>query len=64
MREEYRVVGVESRTRSARKPIGQIVRIQQNGGVTAATTVNRRGLATASPVSDYQRGDIPWHESS
>jgi hypothetical protein len=33
--EDCRVVGVERRTPLVRKPSGQIIRIQQNGRVTA-----------------------------
>ena len=46
--EDYRVVGVERRTPLVRKPSGQIIRIQQNGRVTAATTAARRGLAAVA----------------
>jgi len=35
--EEYRVVGDERRTSPVRKPSGQIIRIQQDGRMTAAT---------------------------
>ena len=43
--EDYRVVGVERRAPLVRKPTGQIIRIQQNGRVTAATMAARRRLA-------------------
>ena len=43
--EDYRVVGVERTTPLVRKPTGQIIRIQQNGRVTAATMAARRRLA-------------------
>jgi len=43
--EDYRAVGVERRTPLVRKPTGQIIRIQQNGRVTAATMAARRRLA-------------------
>ena len=46
--EDYRVVGVERRTPLVRKPSGQIIRIQQNGRMTAATTVARRRLAAVA----------------
>jgi hypothetical protein len=42
---DYRVVGIERRTPLVRKPTGQIIRIQQNGRVTAATMAARRQLA-------------------
>ena len=47
--EDYRVVGVERRTPLVRKPTGQIIRIQQNGRLTAPTVAARRRLATVSP---------------
>jgi hypothetical protein len=43
--EDYRVVGVERRTPLVRKPTGQVIRIQQNGRVTAATIAARYRLA-------------------
>jgi hypothetical protein len=46
--EEYRVVGVERRTRLVRRRTGQIIRIQQNGGVNAATISARRRLAAVA----------------
>lgn len=61
--EDYRVVGVDHNAPLVRKPTGQIIRIQQNGRLSAATIGAARRLATASPVSDY-RGDASWHESS
>ena len=50
--EDYRVVGVERRTPLVRKPTGQIIRIQQNGRLAAATIAPRRRLAAASRVSN------------
>ena len=50
--EDYRVVGVERRTPLVRKPTGQIIRIGQNGRLTAATDAARRRVAAASPTSD------------
>jgi len=47
--EDYRVVGVEHSAPLVRKPSGQIIRIQQNGRLTAATVAAKRRLATASP---------------
>jgi hypothetical protein len=61
--EDYRVVGVERSAPLVRKPTGQIIRIQQNGRLSAATIAARRRLANASTVSDW-RGDASWHESS
>jgi hypothetical protein len=54
--EDYRVVGVERRTPLVRKPSGQIVRIQQNGRMTAATTATRRGLAAVARqrIANYE----------
>jgi hypothetical protein len=49
--EGYRVVGVELRTPLVRKPTGQIIRIQQNGRVTAATTAARHRLVAVA-ISD------------
>ena len=46
--ENYRVVGVERRTPLVRKPTGQIIRIQQNGRVTAATMAARRMLVAST----------------
>ena len=46
--EDYRVVGAEHRTPLVRKPSGQIIRIKQNGRMTAATTVARRRLAAVA----------------
>ena len=60
--DDFRVVGVDGRAPLVRKPTGQIIRIQQNGRLTAAAVAERR-LATASPISN-QRGDASWHESS
>ena len=46
--EDYGVVGVERRTPLVRKPSGQIIRIQQNGRLTAATITARRRLAATT----------------
>ncbi|MGO8905064.1 MAG: hypothetical protein ACLQMH_05495 [Solirubrobacteraceae bacterium] len=62
--EDYRVVGVDHCAPLVRKPTGQIIRIQQNGRLTAATSAARHRLASASPVSDARKGDLSWHESS
>jgi hypothetical protein len=43
--EDYRVVGFDRRAPLIRKPTGQILRIQQNGRLIAATTADKRGLA-------------------
>lgn len=42
---DYRVVGVDSSAPLVRKPTGEIMRIQQNGRLTAATVAVRRRLA-------------------
>jgi hypothetical protein len=63
--EDYRVVGVERRTSLVRKPSEQIIRIQQNGRMTAATIAARRNLAAvASRRTANYEGDASWHESS
>jgi hypothetical protein len=46
--EDYAVLGLERRTPVARKPTGQIMRIQQNGRLTAATIAARRRLAVVA----------------
>jgi hypothetical protein len=63
--EDYRVVGAEHRTPLVRKPTGQIIRIHQNGRVTAATIAARRRLAAVARqrLTNYV-GDASWHESS
>jgi hypothetical protein len=43
--EDYRVVGVDGRGPLVRKPTGQVLRVQQNGRLTAATTAAKRGRA-------------------
>jgi len=48
--ENYRVVGVERSAPLLRKPSGQIIRIQQNGRLTAATIAARPGWPP--PTSD------------
>ena len=61
--EDYRVVGVDGSAPPVRKPAGQIMPIQQNGRLIAATIAARRRLvASTSPASDT-RGDASWHES-
>lgn len=50
--EDYRVVGIDHSAPVVRKPTGQIIRIRQDGRVTAATIGVRRRLAITSPVSD------------
>jgi len=50
--DDYRVVGVLHRAPLVRKPTGQIIRIGQNGRLTAATDAARRRVAAASPTSD------------
>jgi hypothetical protein len=44
--EDYRVVGVDHRAPLVRKPTGQILRIQQNGRLAAATIAARRRPTT------------------
>ncbi len=43
--ENYRVVGVDPGAAIVRKPTGQLMRIQQNGRLTAATVATERGLS-------------------
>ena len=43
--EDYRVVGVDGGAPLVRKPTGQILRIQQNGRLIAATIAAKRRLA-------------------
>ncbi len=43
---DYRVVGVDSSAPYVRKPTGEVLRIQQDGRLTAATIAARRRLAT------------------
>jgi hypothetical protein len=43
--EDYRVVGVDRSAPFVRKPTGQILRIQQNGKLTAATSEAKHRLA-------------------
>jgi hypothetical protein len=43
--EDYRVIGIDRSAPLVRKPTGQILRIQQNGRLTAATTADKRRLA-------------------
>jgi hypothetical protein len=61
--EDYRVVGVDQNAPLVRKPTGQIVRIQQNGRLIAATIAARRRVAAASRAS-HKKGDVAWHGSS
>jgi hypothetical protein len=53
--EDYRVVGVDRRAPLVRTPTGQVLRIQQNGRLTAATIAAKRRLADrrASFADDF-----------
>jgi hypothetical protein len=63
--EDYRVVGAEHRTPLVRKPTGQIIRIQPNGRLIAATVAARRRLAAvARERLTNEGGDASWRESS
>jgi len=42
---DYRMIGVDRSAPMVRKPTGQIMRIQQNGRLTSATTTAKRRLA-------------------
>ena len=46
----YRVIGVDGSAPLVRKPTGQVLRIQHNGRLTAATTRAKSGLAPAAPI--------------
>ena len=50
--EDYRVLGVERRAPLVRKPSGQIIRIQQDGRLIAATIAGQGRPASTSPMSD------------
>ena len=54
--EDYRVVGVERRTPLVGKPSGQIIRIQQHGRMTVATTAARRrpGAVARQRIANYE----------
>ena len=43
--EDYRVIGIDRSAPFVRKPSGQILRIQQNGHLIAATIAAKRRLA-------------------
>jgi hypothetical protein len=43
--ENYRVVGIDGGAPLVRKPTGQVLRIQQNGRLIAATIAAKRRLA-------------------
>ena len=43
--EDYRVIGIDCSAPFVRKPTGQILRIQQNGHLIAATIAAKRRLA-------------------
>jgi hypothetical protein len=64
--EDYRVVGVERRAPLVRKPTGQIIRIQQDGRLTAATIAGQGqvGQRFAREQLTDREGDASWHESS
>jgi hypothetical protein len=53
--ENYRVVGVDRSAPLVRKPTGQLLRIEQNGRLTAATVAARRRLADR-PVNQARGG--------
>ena len=54
--EHYRVVGVDRSAPFVRKPTGEIMRIQQNGRLTAAT-VGARGRLAARRADQEERLD-------
>jgi len=48
--EDYRVIGIDRSAPFVRKPTGQILRIQQNGYLIAATIAAKRRLAGGLPT--------------
>jgi hypothetical protein len=50
LREDYRVMGVDGSAPLVRKPTGQVLRIQHNGRLTAATIMARAGSPPAAPI--------------
>jgi hypothetical protein len=50
--ENYRVVGIDRGAPVVRKPTGQILRVQQNGRLTAATTEAKCRLANRRADAD------------
>jgi hypothetical protein len=50
--EDYRVVGVDRGAPMVRKPTGQVLRIQQNGRLVAATTDAKYRLAARAGERD------------
>lgn len=63
--EDYRVVGVEGRAPLVRKPAGQIIRIQQDARLIAATTAGEAqgDHRFARERRTDQGGNASWHES-
>jgi hypothetical protein len=48
-----------------RRPAGQIIRIQQNGRLTAAMIAGQPQAGHRSPVSNQPtKEEMSWHESS
>jgi len=65
--EDYRVIGIDQRAPFVREPTGQVMRIQQNGNLTAATTAAKDRLATngadrASHVAGGVHASTPYTE--
>jgi len=56
--ENYRVVGVDGSAPFVRKPTGQLLRIEQNGRLTAATVAARRRLADRPVKRARRRGSV------
>ena len=54
---EYRVVGVDESAPLVRKPAGQLLRIQPNGRLVAATIAARRRLAQDAHESKRRPGE-------
>ena len=57
--EDYRVIGVDRNAPFVRKPTGQILRIQQNGNLTAATTGAKDRLAASRAGEAQSLPDAP-----
>ena len=63
----YRVIGVDESAPFVRKPTGQVMRIRQNGNLTAATTAAKDRLAAkegdqASHVAGGVHASTPYTE--
>jgi hypothetical protein len=57
--EDYRVIGVDRRAPFVRKPTGQVLRIQQDGRLIAATIAARHRLADRRARMDHAGARLP-----